>query len=140
MPFGLWKAVWAGLFILCATVGFLPADETALAVVYTAFAVLFFLPPGLLIKKAWGEKNEKELRFVKVLSLVSLGTTFGLMIANLLSVLAPIWVGDVLNALLVILGTPMMCSRVPLLTLLLWAVLFFTARELLNILKKEGCA
>ncbi len=138
MPYGLWKAVWAGMFLLCAVLGFLPSEETALTVLFTFLAVLFFLPPCILLKKAWAEKNVKELSFIKTLSLISLVTTFVLMIANLLSVLAPTWVGDVLNGLLVILGAPMMCCRVPMVTLLLWAVLLFTALELLKPPKKEG--
>ncbi len=134
------KALWAGLFILCAALGFVPEPEGFTLVLMVGLAVLFFVPPYWLLWQAKQNKDAKELRFLRNVSILSLSVTFVLMVANLLSVLAPTWVGNVLYWALVICATPMMCSRVALLSLLAWAVLLFTGMEFLGKLRKEGKA
>ncbi len=128
---------WAGLFIVCATLGFIPEPEGFTLVMMIFLGLCFFLPPYFLLWKGYQEKDRTGLQRIRLLALVSLGLSFVLMVANLLSVLAPTWVGNVLYWALVILATPMMCSRIAMLSLLLWAGLLFGSLELLHILKKE---
>ncbi len=131
------KALWAGLFIICAVLGFLPEPEGITEALMILLAIVFFVPPALLLWKAWQTRDSKTLRLLRLLSLLSLCGSLVLMVANLLSVLAPTWVGNVLYWALVILGTPMMCSRLAMGSLLAWAVVLFASMELLGKLKKE---
>ncbi len=129
--------VWAGMFLLCAVLGFVPEPEGFTLVMMIFLGLSFFVAPYLLLWKSWQDKDKDTLRRIGLLALLSLGLSFLLMVANLLSVLAPTWVGNVLYWALVILGTPMMCSRVAMLSLLLWAGLLFGSMELLRMLRKE---
>ncbi len=129
--------IWAGLYMLCAVLGFIPEPEGISKVLMTAAAVLFFLPPALLLWRSWRAKDQKCLKLLCSLSACSLGITLLLMVANLLSVLASTAVGDFLYGALVILAVPMVCSGYWFLGPVLWATLLFTALELLRSLKKE---
>lgn len=117
---------WLCLFILCATLGFIPAPRSPLVVaLLTILTVLFFVPPALLLRR--GER--KHLRNILILSACSLVLTLVLFIANTLSVLAPdkVLLGNILNALLVVFSSPMLCAPYQFLSLFGWACLLFTA-------------
>ncbi len=136
----LLKAIWAGMFLLCAVLGFIPQPEGAVKVLMTTVSVLFFLPPGLLVWQCRKTHDRKNLHFVVILSAGSLAVTLALMVANILSVLASQAVGDFLYGALVILATPMICSQYWFLGPVLWATLLFTALELDKQLKREETA
>ena len=42
-------ALWGGMFILCAGLGFVPDPTGAWRVLLTLLAVAFFVPPALLV-------------------------------------------------------------------------------------------
>ncbi len=128
--------VWVLMFILCAALGFLSEPAGFGKVLMVGLAVLFFLPPGLLLWEGWRTKDRKNLRLLCLISLSSLAVTLALMVANLLSVLASDAVGTVLYYALVILGTPMMCSQYWFLGPVLWAAVLFTGLELSKQLKE----
>ena len=127
-------AVWGGMYILCAVLGFLPPQEGANRVLLVIFGVLFFVPPGLLVYVCWKEKNKKWLRSVRMIALVVLITTVSLMLVNLMSITlllvmpenAALVVGDILYYLLNLGSVPMMCGQYWGLGMTGWAVLLWT--------------
>ncbi len=134
---GILKALWAGMFILCAVLGFLPPAAGANQILLILFAALFFVPPGADVYFSWKRKDKAELRLVRNLSLISLIATTVLLVANVLSVLsASLVLGDVLYYLLVIVSTPMICGQYWSYSLLLWAVLLWCCIFALQKLKK----
>ena len=120
------KAIWAGMFILCCVLGFLPPQEGAAKVLLVALAVLFFAAPGYLVWLSWQRGDAAQLKLVRNLSIISLSGTLVLIMANLFSVLGPTWLGDVLYYVLVIFSTPMVCGQYWVLSLILWAALFWS--------------
>ena len=72
-------ALWGGLFILCAGLGFIPGFSQNVSAgaqaVLTVLAVAFFAPPACLIYGAKKEKDARTLKLVRGISLLSLGLT-----------------------------------------------------------------
>ena len=116
--------LWAGLFILCAALGFIPEPEGAAAAAMTAVSVLFFLPPTLLLYKF---RDLVTVKLVRNLSALSLGFTLVLLILNFLTVLRSEYLGQVLHYVLVIVSSPMICSGHWALSLFLWACLLMAS-------------
>ena len=116
-------AIWAGMFILCAVLGYLPPQEGANKWLLVIIALLFFLPPAVLLYRAIPREQWGTVRLIRYLSIASLGLTFLLLILNLLSVGFSDTVGTVLYAALIMVSTPMVCMQSWVVSLLLWAVL-----------------
>lgn len=122
---GILKAIWAGMFILCMVLGFLPAQSGGNRVMLVLLAVAFFAAPGWLVWVSYEKKDTKTLKLVRNLSLISLAGTLVLIIANMMSVLGPEWLGNLLYYILVIFSTPMVCGQYWVLSLALWAALLW---------------
>lgn len=131
------KAVWAGMFILCGVLGFLPDQQGATLALMVALAVAFFAAPGYLTWLSWRQGDARELKLVRNLSAISLGSTLVLIMANLFSTLGPTWLGDVLYYALTVVSTPMMCGHTWALSLTLWAALLWSSIIALRELKKR---
>ena len=116
-------ALWGGLFIVCAGVGFIPGE----AAWKTALAVAFFLPPAVLIFRAGKAGDVNTLKLVRNLSALSLILTAALLAANVLGAVGSQGLGVFLNALLTIVSAPMMCSGYWALSLFLWACLLMAS-------------
>ena len=124
-------ALWAGLYILCAGLGFIPAPEAPLSWLMVALAVGFFLPPFLLVRTAGKKGDRMSLELVRNLAMLSLGLTVAALIGNFLSVMAAEAVGNALYVILGILSAPMLCGQYWVLSLFLWAcLLFYSISEL----------
>ena len=115
--------LWAGLFILCACCGFIPQPEGIPAVLMTLCALLFFLPPGLLLWDSGRRQDVHTLKLIRNLSALSLGLTLVLLVLNFLTVLRSEFLGSVLHYILVIVSSPMICSGHWAMSLFLWACL-----------------
>lgn len=138
MDKGILKALWAGMFILCAVLGFISEPQGANKVLLIALALLFFLPPALLVWQSWKQGDRKELRLVRNLALISLVGTVVILVANMLSVLGSETLGDVLYYMLIIVSTPMICGQYWAWSLLLWAILLWCCiAALLQMRKKK---
>ena len=61
-------AIWLGMFILCAVLGYLPPQEGANKWMLAIFALLFFLPPALLVYLGWTEKDQKLVKILQTFS------------------------------------------------------------------------
>ena len=125
-------SLWAGMFILCAGLGFIPAPTGALKFFLTVLSILFFLPPAVLLRMAGNQRNRFHLKLVRNLSLVSLGLTVALILLSFFSLMAPEWVGNFLHTLLVIVSAPMICSGYWVLSLFGWSCLLMVSLHLLR--------
>jgi len=112
-------ALWACLFSLCAGLGFIPEPVQIQARIMTLLAVLFFLPPALLLYRA----GENDVRLIRNLSAMSLGLTLVLLILNFFTAFSSEALGLVLHYVLIIVSSPMICSGHWALSLFLWACL-----------------
>ena len=120
---------WAILFALTAVLGFLfPEVEGAPArIALLVTAAVFFLPPGLILRKSRKEGKRFHGWLIGFLSMASIVLTVVLLVLNLMS---PLWgerAGIALNAALVIVSAPMVCSNFYALPLFLWGVLLVAA-------------
>ena len=124
--------LWAGLFSICAALGFIREPEGAVRVLLTLFGVAVFVPPALLLYDAKREGDRATLALVRNLSTASLGLTALLLILNFLSVLGSEGLGRFLHAVLTIVSSPMVCCGSWALSLFLWACLLLVSRKLLK--------
>ena len=126
-------ALWGGMFILCAGLGFIQTPSAYAQNLMTLAAVLFFVPPALLL---WQSRQDRHtLSIVRNLALLSLGLTVVLIVLNILSVTASAAVGDLLHGVLTVVSSPMLCSGSWALSLFLWACLMIVS---LSFLKRIG--
>ena len=126
--------IWAGMFALCALLGFIPAPTGMLKVLMVALSLGFFLLPAMLIYLSVERKTTDTamLRLIRNLSLLSLGATVAALILNFLSVAWPVAVGNALYGLLVIVSSPMVCSQYWVSSLFLWACLLMVTLKYLR--------
>ena len=123
---GILKALWAGMFLVCCVLGFIPNPGAGGKIVMTVLSVLFFVPAYADAWFAWKNRDQKELRLIRNLCLISLGATLVVLVANLLSLLSSsLALGDALYYLLVVVSTPMICGQYWIYSLLLWAILLW---------------
>ena len=117
--------LWAGLFVLCAGLGFIPEPEGSSKIALTIISLIFFLPPAWLLYR--GDVSDAKL--VYNLSALSLGLTLILLILNFLTALQSDFLGQVLHYTLVIVSSPMICSGHWAMSLFLWACLLIASRK-----------
>lgn len=115
--------LWAGLFILCAGLGFIPDPSIPLRRLLTFLSALFFLPPALLLYRAKKAADPVTVALIRNLSILSLGLTLVLLVANILCAPGSEIVGTVLHYTLVIVSSPMVCSGRWAMSLFFWACL-----------------
>lgn len=116
-------ALWGGMFVLCAGLGFIPEPAGALKTLLTVLSVAFFVPGFLLLRQG----GRRTAALVRNLSLASLTLTVALIICNFLAVTASEALGHILYYMLVIVSSPMVCSGYWALSLFLWACLMLAA-------------
>ena len=119
MKLKLTYALWGVLFIICGCLGFVQ-DAAGFGRLLLRLSSLIFFIPGILLL-CWGQRKQ-----VRIISLSSLGITLLLMIVNILCAQGSVILGNILNAILIILSSPMYCSQFPALSLFLWACLLMT--------------
>ena len=122
-------AVWGIFYIICAGLGFIPEPEGSVRVFLALIALLFFVPPAILLFDAFASQDRKTILLIRRLSLLSLGLTLALLIANFLAALGSTWLGSALHVLLVVCSAPMFCSNYWALSLFVWAVLLVTTLQ-----------
>ena len=119
--------VWAGIYILCAGLSFIPEPAGFLKFLMMALSLGFFLPPALLLYRAKKERDGFSVKLIRNLSLASLILTAAVLIISVLSFLAPEWVGNFLHILLILVSVPMVCSQYWVLSLFCWACLLMVS-------------
>lgn len=118
--------LWAVFYVMCAIVSLAPLPGTAGAVFSALLSCLFFVPGAVLVYRGIREKNRKLLRTVRVISLVSLGLTFALLVTSFLTVLASETLGNILHVVLLMVSVPMISSGYWVVSLFLWACLLMS--------------
>lgn len=127
--------IWAGLYALCAGLGFIPESQGVGAAVLMLIAAGFFVPPLILCLRAAKTGDRSLLRTLRNLAIASLSATLFVFVLNLLFVTAPQWFGDLLYCLLILVSAPMLCSQLWVASLFLWACLLFFCMDRLKKLK-----
>lgn len=122
-------ALWAGLFILCAVCGFIPSPEGPLRFALTLLALLFFLPPALLLHF---HRDAATVTLVRNLSGLSLLVTLAALVLNVLVDPGSEWLGNLMHNILTIVSSPMICSGQWALSLFLWACLLTVSRKMMK--------
>lgn len=123
---------WGGAYLLCAVLGFIPEPEGLIKALMVLSSALFFVPGGMLLYRSGKAGDTRTLKRIRNLSLIWLGVTLALLVANLLSALAPQWLGDVLHVLLVTVSSPMICSQYWVAPMFLWACLLMVSLRYLR--------
>ena len=124
--------LWAGLFIICAGLGFIPNPVGAGRIFLTLVSLAFFLPPTVLLYRAKTEKDAFTARLIRNLSALSLLLTAVLLVVNVASAFRSVFWGNLVHTVLVIVSSPMICSGYWALSLFLWACLLVVSMKLLK--------
>lgn len=127
-------ALWGALYILCGLLGFIQAPNGFVTAVLVLLAVGFFVPGGILLYRGNQKADIPAMKTVRNISILWLGLTLVLLIANFLTVGATELAGDLIYGFLVILSAPMCCGQFWVLSLFLWACLLMAS---LSCLKKR---
>lgn len=114
---------WAGLYVICAILGFINQVSGAGILLLMLVALAFFVPAFWLLWEGLQTGNRSRVRFIRIVSICSLSITLVLLLANILSVTASETTGRVMHILLAIFSVPMFCSQHWLISLFLWACL-----------------
>ena len=125
-------ALWAGLYALCAALGFLTAPGPALRLLMIILSAVMFAPPLVLNYRAAKAGNRRTLELVRNLSFGWLVVASMLLIASFMTVFSLEWVGNLLHSLLTVASSPLVCSNNWALTIFCWAFVFFDARSKLK--------
>ena len=118
----LWLT-WGGMYVLCTVFGFIDTQNGFLQALFALSSMGFFLPGGILLYEAVTDKDRKAVRFIRGICVTSLVLTMLLIIANALTLPSGEAVGNRMNALLIVVSTPMFSSQMWALSLFLWACL-----------------
>ena len=86
-----------------------------------------FCPQGGQLGVRLKEGDRKILKLLRLISGLSLGLTLLALVGNILSVLGPTLLGDILNIVLLVVSVPMLCGKYWFLSLFLWAVILFAS-------------
>lgn len=129
-------ALWGGMFVVCAALGFVPEPTGGLSFLMALLSLLFFAPPVLLLRQAAMRGHVPTATLVRNLAALSLGLTLAALVANVLSLLGSEALGDVLHVVLVIVSAPMFCAQIWAVPLFCWAFLMIGAHKLVKKMKK----
>lgn len=118
-------AVWAALYILCVGLGFIQEPEGLGKAVLVLIAIGFFVPGGILLYDGIRSQNRKAVKRIRIICLLSLGLTLGMLLLNLVSFAFPETWGEPLYELLLLVSAPMICGQYWVISMFLWACLLF---------------
>ena len=114
---------WGIMYVICTILGFINTNNGLLQAIFALVSMGFFLPGGVLLYEAVGEKDKKTVHTVRYLSIASLSLTVLTLIGNVLTLPASKAVGDRMYGLLIVVSTPMISSQAWAISLFLWACL-----------------
>lgn len=118
---------WLYLYILCAALGFIPEPTGLLQAMLALAAMLFFVPPAILLYRGIRHRQPKHLRIIRNYSILSLTLTLVIYILNIVFVGAPELTGNILNAALVVFSAPALTFPIPAASMFAWACLLVTS-------------
>ena len=132
MSYSLLYALWGGMYLLCAGLGFIEETSDLGYALLVLVGMLFFVPPGCIVYKAVKENNKDVLTTVRNLCLLSLGLTLSGLMAAIVSALGSDIMGAVVQAIRVLGSAPMACCRWYIISLFGWSCLLMTTRKYLK--------
>ena len=118
-----WYIAWGVLYAVCTGLSCITEPQGVVAGLAVTAALLFFLPPAVLLYRAIPREQWGTVRLIRNLSIGSLALTFLLLILNVMSVMLSDQLGLFLHAVLVLVSVPMVCMQSWIVSLFLWAVL-----------------
>ena len=124
--------LWGVLYVACVWLGVLGRPAGVGGVLYTLIALIFFVPGALLLYWGFQENKSAQVRWVRIISAVSLGLTLLFLVANFASALFSETAGNVLYTFLILVSAPMVCSGYWVVSLFLWACLMIVAQKMLK--------
>lgn len=127
---------WGALYAITAGFGFIVVQDSFAYGVLLLFALLFFLPPAILLHRAVQKGDRKGIKVIFIASACSLALTMLLFILNILTVAASETTGLFMYVLLVLFSAPMFCGQIKFISLFLWACLLTVSIRQLR--KKES--
>lgn len=124
--------LWAGMYILCTGLGFIPEPAGFGKFCLVILSIGFFVPPACLLRYAGKRGYRQHIRIVRNFAIASLVLTVMMLLVNFLSFMASEAVGTMLYILLLVVSTPMICSQYWVISLFGWACLMIWAQKLLQ--------
>ncbi len=117
---------WFCLFLITAVLGSVRPGSEMMKALMVTLSICFFVPPAMLLYRGIAGGDRKTVLRLRLVSAISLGASFVLLLANFLSTPLPQWLGDLLYALLIIVSAPMVCSQYWIVSLFAWACVLMT--------------
>lgn len=124
--------VWAFLYIVCALLGFIQGAEGFGRALLVMVALVFFLPPAILMVRYVRQQNASGLRLLRNLSLIWLGVTLIMLVLNFISAGAADITGQSLYGFLILLSSPMICGQYWVISLFGWALILSSSMSFLK--------
>jgi len=121
----LWS-IWGVLYVICVPFGYVSEPTATQSLGMLLLGLIFFIPGAILLIDALRKDDKKTLLLLRWVSGCSLGLTLIFLVANVFSALGSDSLGDTLYGFLALVSVPMLCCRQWALSLLLWAVIFFS--------------
>ena len=118
---------WVVLYVICAALGAISERSVAGQWTLTVLSLLYFVPGFWLLTEALMHKDRQQLKYLRLISGIFLGLTIVALVANILSALGSVALGNVMYVVLILVSVPMLCCQYWALTLFLWAALFFAS-------------
>lgn len=121
--------LWAFAYGACVALSFVPNPTGVIFVLLLMISLAFFVPGAMLLYRAVQKKDNKTIRCIRNISLLSLGMTLLMLVLTVLLWNAPAWLGMVLHWLLVLVSVPMVCSQVWVVPLFGWACMLMVCLD-----------
>ena len=131
-------ALWGGLYILCAAVGFIQFPAPYVKILSRLLALVSFVPPARLLYLGSHSKDIATVKLIRNLCALSLLLTLALLVITIMSAAGPVLLGNLLNSILIIVSSPMMACGNWALSLFLWACLLMASLQILRKARKAG--
>jgi len=124
--------LWGGLYIVCALLGFIPQPVETGKALLVCLALVFFIPPAVLLYRYGRQQNKAGLQILRNLAAIWLGVTLLMLVLNFLSAGSADVTGQSLYGFLILLSAPMVCGQYWVLSLFGWALILSTSLSLLK--------
>lgn len=115
--------IWIVIYIVAVLLSLLNQAQGAVLVLMQLYSLAFFIPGAILAVDAVKRRDNKQLKRLRVISILSLALTLALLVANFLSVGGSAQLGRILNSFLILVSAPMLISFNWAVSLFLWACL-----------------
>ena len=114
-----WIIGWVAMYVAAVAMGvFWPATAVS-----TIVGIAFFVPPAVLLWDGFRSGNQKRIRCIRILSLVSLLLTMVLVSMIFVTVSSEKNIDKLMDMLLVLCAAPLMCFKAWLVSIFGWASL-----------------